>query len=87
MSAEEKYLIALGNLQSMAIDNTKGSKAVEICVNDIRDYLDKYKQVIDKIKEILKDPDRDGFDDDGYDDSYYDMIYTERIKELLEEIE
>lgn len=49
--------------------------------------LDKYKQVIDKIKEILKDPDRDGFDEDGYDDSYYDMIYTERIKELLEEIE
>lgn len=51
-----------------------------------RNNVDKYKEVLDKIKEILKDPDRDGFDEDGYDDSYYDMIYTQRIYDILEEI-
>lgn len=59
----------------------------EIRLHSLEYKNNKQKELLDKIKEILKDPDRDGFDEDGYDDSYYDMIYTQRIKELLEEIE
>jgi hypothetical protein len=70
---------------------------VDLSQQDVQDIINAYekdiekfnkqKEVLDKIKEILKDPDKDGFDEDGYDDSYYDMIYTQRIYELLEEIE
>lgn len=82
MSAEEKYLIALGNLQSMAIDNTKGSKAVEICANDIRDYLDKYKIVLDKIKDLLKEYKYTNIED------YSRIIeFYRKLESLLEEIE
>lgn len=53
---EEKYLIALGNLQNMAIDNTKGSKAVEICANDIRTYVERLNNIINECaNEILKE--------------------------------
>lgn len=79
MSAEEKYLIALGNLKSMAIDNTKGSKAVEICANDIRDYLDKYKIVLNKIKELINHY--------AVEDEDYSKIYNQEEKEILELLE
>ena len=52
---EEKYLIALGNLQNMAIDNTKGSKAVEICTNDIRTYVERLNNIIDELEKTLKE--------------------------------
>ena len=51
---EEKYLIALGNLQNMAIDNTKGSKAVEICTNDIRAYVERLNNIIDGMEKFFK---------------------------------
>ena len=51
---EQKYLIALGNLQNMAIDNTKGSKAVEICTNDIRTYVERLNNIIDELEKYLK---------------------------------
>lgn len=50
---EQKYLIALGNLQNMAIDNTKGSKAVEICANDIRTYVERLNNIIDELEKWL----------------------------------
>ena len=85
MSEEE---IFDGIIQNYIAEHTTTEKYyTQKYVDEIKEERDKYKIVLDKIKEILKDPDRDGFDDDGYDDSYYDMIYTERIKELLEEIE
>ena len=56
-------------------------------IERLNNIINKQKEVLDKIKEIIKEPDKYGFDEDGYDDSYYDMIYTERIKELLEEVE
>jgi hypothetical protein len=46
--SEEKFLRALGNLQSMAIDNTKGSKGVDICVSDINEYVVYLQSKIDK---------------------------------------
>lgn len=50
---KEKYYIALGNLQNMAIDNTKGSKGVDICVLDINEYVAYLQSKIDKaIEEI-----------------------------------
>lgn len=61
---KEKYYIALGNLQSMAIDNTKGSKGVDICVLDINEYvaylqskIDKAIILIDKYLETVDNPD------------------------------
>ena len=51
---EQKYLIALGNLKNMAIDNTKGSKAVEICTNDIRTYVERLNNIIDEIEKYIK---------------------------------
>lgn len=51
---EEKFLRALGNLQNMAIDNTKNSKAVEICVNDIQNYVKQQKDIIKKAKTCVK---------------------------------
>ena len=50
---KEKYYIALGNLQNMAIDNTKGSKGVDICVLDINEYVAYLQSKIDKANEIL----------------------------------
>ena len=47
----------------------------------------KQKEVLDKIKKELEEPDIYGVDEDGYDDAYYDKIYVRRIEELLEEIE
>lgn len=49
--------------------------------------LEKQKEIIDKIKKELEEPDTYGVDEDGYDDAYYDKIYVRRIEELLEEIE
>lgn len=51
---EEKFLRALGNLQNMAIDNTKNSKAVEICVNDIQNYVKQQKDIIRKAKTYIE---------------------------------
>ena len=50
---KEKYYIALGNLQNMAIDNTKGSKGVDICVLDINEYVAYLQSKIDKVIEYL----------------------------------
>ena len=50
---KEKYYIALGNLQSMAIDNTKGSKGVDICVLDINEYVAYLQSKIDKAIEYI----------------------------------
>ncbi len=50
---KEKYYIALGNLQNMATDNTKGSKGVDICVLDINEYVAYLQSKIDKINKIL----------------------------------
>ena len=52
---EQKYLIALGNLQNMAIDNTKGSKAVEICTNDIRTYVERLNNIINGIEKYINE--------------------------------
>lgn len=60
---KEKYYIALGNLQSMAIDNTKGSKAVDICVSGINEYTEYLQSKIDKVEKILK---YDGIVEDIY---------------------
>lgn len=49
---KEKYYIALGNLQNMAIDNTKGSKGVNICVLDINEYIAYLQSKIDKAIEF-----------------------------------
>jgi len=51
---KEKYYIALGNLQSMAIDNTKGSKGVDICVLDINKYVEYLQSKIDKAIEYIE---------------------------------
>lgn len=51
--SEEKFLRALGNLQNMAIDNTKGSKAVEICVNDIQNYVKQKENIIKEVKKYI----------------------------------
>lgn len=50
---KEKYYIALGNLQSMAIDNTEGSKGVDICVLDINEYVVYLQSKIDKAIEYI----------------------------------
>lgn len=60
---KEKYYIALGNLQNMAIDNTKGSKGVDICVLDINEYVTYLQSKIDKVEKILK---YDGIVEDIY---------------------
>lgn len=52
---KQKYYIALGNLQSMAIDNTKGSKGVGICVLDINEYTAYLQSKIDKAIEFIKE--------------------------------
>jgi len=51
---KEKYYIALGNLQNMAIDNTKGSKGVDICVLDINEYVAYLQSKIDKAIEYIE---------------------------------
>ena len=51
---KEKYYIALGNLQNMAIDNTKGSKGVDICVLDINEYVEYLQSKIDKANELIE---------------------------------
>lgn len=51
---KEKYYIALGNLQGMAIDNTKGSKGVDICVLDINGYIEYLQSKIDKAIEYIE---------------------------------
>ena len=51
---KEKYYIALGNLQNMAIDNTKGSKGVNICVLDINEYVAYLQSKIDKAIEYIE---------------------------------
>lgn len=53
--SEKEFLIALGNLHSIAIDNTKNSKAVEIYVNDIRRYVQQKENIIKEVREILKE--------------------------------
>lgn len=65
---EQKYLIALGNLQNMAIDNTKGSKAVEICTNDIRTYVERLNNIIDETTKYVKSLSSSGRGCDIYDD-------------------
>ena len=50
---KEKYYIALGNLQNMAINNTKGSKGVDICVLDINEYVAYLQSKIDKVNKII----------------------------------
>ena len=54
---KEKYYIALGNLQNMATNNTKGSKGVDICVLDINEYVaylqSKIDKAIDKLESLL----------------------------------
>lgn len=50
---KEKYYIALGNLQNMAIDNTKGSKSVDICVLDINEYVAYLQSKIDRAIEYI----------------------------------
>lgn len=52
---KEKYYIALGNLQNMAIDNTKGSKGVNICVLDINEYTAYLQSKIDKAIEYIEE--------------------------------
>lgn len=52
---KEKYYIALGNLQNMAIDNTKGSKGVDICVLDINEYTAYLQSKIDKVIEYCEE--------------------------------
>lgn len=50
-----KCLGALGNLQSFAIDGTKGSKIVDINVNIVKNYitnLQEENKIIDKIKKL-----------------------------------
>ena len=48
--SEEQYLIALGNLENMAIDNTKESRAVEICVKDINNYVERLNKELNKYR-------------------------------------
>lgn len=49
MNTKENCLRELGNLVNMAIDNTKGSKAVEICYREILAYIDGLETENDKL--------------------------------------
>ena len=46
--------------------------------------LERYKNIIDKIKKLC-DENTNGIDDDGYDDAYYDRVYVREIEEIIEE--
>jgi len=52
--SEEKFLRALGTLYNMAIDNTKGSRAVEICVKDIQNYVQQKENIIKEVREYIQ---------------------------------
>jgi hypothetical protein len=52
--SEEKFLRALGTLYNMAIDNTKGSRAVEICVKDIQNYVQQKENIIKEVREYIE---------------------------------
>lgn len=65
----------------------KDIKALLEYLFKLEEENNKQKEVIDKIKKELEEPDIYGVDEDGYDDAYYDKIYVRRIEELLEEIE
>ena len=45
--------------------------------------LERYKNIIDKIKKLC-DENTNGIDDDGYDDAYYDRVYVREIDEIIE---
>ena len=51
--SEEKFLRALGTLYNMAIHNSKGSRAVEICVKDIQNYVQQKENIIKEVRECL----------------------------------
>jgi len=38
----------------MAIDNTKGSRAVEICVKDIQNYVQQKENIIKEVREYIQ---------------------------------
>ena len=87
---EQKYLIALGNLQSMAIDNTKGSKAVEICINGIRTYVDRLNNIINQLEKWLEEVIDSNLKDYSFEELYrkgkcvaYKMALA-KLKELKE---
>lgn len=61
-------------------------KEASLEISNMQHTIDKQKEVLDKIKKELEEPDIYGVDEDGYDDAYYDKIYVRRIEELLEEI-
>lgn len=46
--------------------------------------LERYKNIVDKIKKLC-DENTNGIDDDGYDDAYYDRVYVREIDEIIEE--
>ena len=55
MNTRENCLRALGNLVSMAIDNTKGSKAVDICHKEISAYIDGLETENNKVWQRYKE--------------------------------
>ena len=80
---KEKYYIALGNLQNMAIDNTKGSKGVDICVLDINEYIAYLQSKIDKAIEILNDGLKEL--DERNRSKVYSEEYLENARDVLKE--
>lgn len=73
---EEKFLRALGTLSNMAIDNTKGSRAVEICVKDIQNYVQQRDNIIKEVREYIHD---------RYDGEVLTHTFDkDNVKELLE---
>lgn len=77
---KEKYYIALGNLQNMAIDNTKGSKGVDICVLGINEYITYLQSKIDKAIEYIEN--------NTWEDEYGgDIIedYNHKLLDILKE--
>lgn len=79
---KEKYYIALGNLQNMAIDNTKGSKGVDICVLDINEYVAYLQSKIDKANEIL---DKLEMQPAYLDCKYYELGGFDELRNALKE--
>lgn len=55
MNTKENCLRALGNLVSMAIDNTKGSKSVDICHKEILAYIGGLETENDKVWQRYKE--------------------------------
>lgn len=54
MTLEEKYLTALGTLENIYIEMTKGSKCHQILRNDIQEYVSYLEQENQQLKEQLK---------------------------------